>query len=132
MTPDDLSKLSDDEKRVRIACTDGYSLSHFTGHKHCRMWTAPDQDPRLQAGTIDTLPDYLNDLNAALTLCDNRADAGWRCELDNGLDKTWECTFTRPANADTLPDNLTFGQEQHYAPGATLARAICDAFLLTL
>jgi hypothetical protein len=82
------------------------------------------------------LPDYLNDLNAAIFLCDFLAERSWNCTLGNGLDKTWECEFYKSATDKTHPDNL--GQrdgkqiELHYGSADTLAEAISEAFLRTI
>jgi hypothetical protein len=82
------------------------------------------------------IPDYLNDLNAAIFLCDFLAERSWNCTLGNGLDKTWECEFYKSATDKTHPDNL--GQrdgkqiELHYGSADTLAEAISEAFLRTL
>lgn len=82
-------------------------------------------------------PDYPNDLNACLTLIDMLADRGWNCALGNGLDKTWECEFYRPAKlGQTHPDNLgiRYGKsiELIYGSADTLELAICEAFLKTM
>lgn len=69
------------------------------------------------------LPDWMGDLNAAIQLCDKLAEEGWRCEINNGLDKTWECIFSKTPTR--RPDRTI----EHYHPAGTLAEAICGAFL---
>lgn len=84
------------------------------------------------------IPDYLNDLNAAVALCDLLTKEGWRCEAGNGLDTSWECVFFRKATASTIPECRSQrgefdppDSEEHYGPGPTLAQAVCEAFLRT-
>ncbi len=111
--------MTDDEMRIAIATTMGIS--------------------RLYSYALPTrcvgadVPRYMDDLDAALTLVDFLAAQGWRCNLANGLDKTWECEFMRPPTAATPKDRIGIhcGEtlEIHYAPADTLARAICEAFL---
>lgn len=84
-----------------------------------------------------SLPDYLTDLNAAISLCDLLADKGWNCRLGNRLDKTWECEFYRPATEQSLSGNVGSiagidPAEIHYAGAATMAQAIYEAFLHTI
>lgn len=76
------------------------------------------------------IPDYLNDLNAAIQLCDELAGKGWNCELNNGLDKTWECEFVKHSDES----NATIGErsKRHYGAADKLSAAICDAFLKTI
>lgn len=83
------------------------------------FWRRGDRLIHGEKGKGTHLPDYPNDLNAAVTLCDFLADQGWNCDINNGLDKTWECTFAKD-------------DEVHYAPADTLAAAISQAFLRTL
>lgn len=89
-----------------------------------------DEDNRDVAVDI---PDYLNDLNAAVELCDFLTKRGWTCRCDNGLDRTWECTFTHPIRNSTHEYNVGIEDgkqvEQHYGAADTLAEAICQAFL---
>jgi len=86
-----------------------------------------------------TLPDYLNDLNACAKLCERLAELGWRCELNNGLDNTWECIFFRKRSESTKPENQGERREfdppfseEHYCPANTMAEAICGAALRTI
>lgn len=64
------------------------------------------------------VPDWTLDLNAAVSLCDHAAQDGIRCELNNGLDETWECVFKNEAHTRSA-----------YGAGDTLAEAICESFL---
>lgn len=83
----------------------------------------------------DRLPDF-TDPTAAILLIDHLAGFGWRCNLANGLDKTWECEFTRAPTVETDDDDIGSRQgerlEIQYAAADTLAEAIVDAFLLCL
>lgn len=80
-----------------------------------------------------TPPDYLNDLTSAISLANHLSDLGWRCECNNGLDKTWEASFWKPANSMTPPANKGYRDgvitEEHYAPADSLSEAICEAGL---
>ena len=81
------------------------------------------------------IPNYPKDPSAAATLCDHLAELGWRCEMNQGLDKTWECIFKRPTQErsdTTREDSNGTLWEEHYHPADTLAEAICGAFLRTL
>lgn len=130
-----IQKLTPEEKRIRIAEACGWvKLAPFLNA--CggltQEWRHPDPvgHRNCTAGEFD----YLDDLNAALTLIDFLAERGWRCNLANGLDKTWECEFMRPPTDATDDDDIGSRQgerlEIRYAPAATLAEAICDGFLL--
>jgi hypothetical protein len=92
-------------------------------------------------GTDTEIPDYLNDLNAAAALCDVMADLGWFCGLANGLDKTWECEFYRPATSQTNPDDIgtrvdydggKTRLEIHYSAGTMASLAIARCFIRAL
>jgi hypothetical protein len=97
--------------------------------------TWPVDEPDLPCDHSD-LPDYPSDLYAAVTLCDHLAEKGWNCELSQGTDKTWECTFERIASKDSPVGTLTFDNdtayEIYYHPADTLPEAICGAFLRTI
>ena len=54
-----------------------------------------------------------------MDLCNALAKEGWNCELNNGLDTTWECEFKKR----DVHENL------HYGAANTMAGAICEAFL---
>ena len=127
MTPDELAKLTPEERRIRIAEKCGWkrkTRKRYAGEDNVSGW---EKDGKFNCYPCQ-FPDYLSDLNAASTLCDFLAAQGWRCHIDNGLDKTWECTFTHSTELDGMAGCPLF----HYAPADTLASAICDAFLLTV
>lgn len=77
-------------------------------------------------------PEWFEDANAAETLCDALSKEGWHCDLNNGLDRTWECEFSRPPTVETNPDDIgTRGDERleiHYGAATTLAAAIAEAY----
>lgn len=135
MTTSQLQKLTPEEKRVKIAEHLGWKLVDLPAHPNGPklLWMTPE-GRQLNMGTPDTVPDYRGDSNAALTLVDHLAKQGWRCNLGNGLDKTWECEFMRSPTAATHPDFIGIHQgetlEIRYVPADTLAEAICDGFLL--
>lgn len=91
-------------------------------------------DGRPKSPLVDTsdAPAFLGDANAALDLCNRLAKEGWHCELSNGLDTTWECTFWRFQN--DVPKDLRGNREgreteEHYGPGGTFCEAVCQAYL---
>lgn len=70
-------------------------------------------------------PDWPSDLNACEHLINFLADRGWTCRIENGLDKTWECTF----------ETGTSGHKdfkQHYVPDDNLSITICRAFVAAM
>lgn len=81
-------------------------------------------------------PDYLNDLNAAAEFVKHLTTMGWRCQMNNGLDTTWECELFRPIQPSTHHDNIGSHDgekmEIHYGAGDTLASAICESGLRVL
>lgn len=108
------------ELREKIANLCGYTQDVK------KFWFAPGKAHDWRISLIDDLvPDYCNDLNAAFTLCDVAADAGWIVAIDNGLDKTWECTFEQGPPS-------TKHCRCHYVPHDSLAMAICLAFVKTM
>jgi hypothetical protein len=62
---------------------------------------------------------YTKDLNACMDLCNDMAGKGLLSLFDNGLDKTWEATFSTDGPK----------AEHHYGAADTLAEAICEAYL---
>lgn len=73
------------------------------------------------------VPNYAEDLNVAIGLTGQLTSDGWTCHAANGLDKTWECIFTKRYNSDGYP---RLGD--HYGAAESLALAICEAFLRTI
>lgn len=77
--------------------------------------------------------DYPSEVNRAVELCAHLAGQGWRCELNNGLDTSWECVFWRPQRLGTPSDNIGNRDgvisEEHYGAGETMAIAICQSFI---
>lgn len=158
MTDEDLTKLSARDKRALIGeavnvmglavcrscwnfidpetcgCGDAIkSHSGYEGHSAIPMGCRCGYAEQPQS---ESVPDYANDVRVALSLCDFLAEQGWRCNLGNGLDKTWECEFMRRPTATSREDDIGIHQgerlEIHYAPADTLAQAIADCFLLTI
>lgn len=84
------------------------------------------------SGMNSNPPDYFTDANSALTLCAAMADKGWRCSTNQGLDKTWECEFTRPLTTETNPDDIGTRDGERfeiiYGSGKTQPSAICEAY----
>lgn len=125
--------MTDEQKQIACAEASGIQTVYFkvgyNNHGKRAHFVATTMDeaekwPFKEYGisefvNLDALPRYLNDANAALTLCDVLAEKGWNCELNNGLDKTWECCFFRHDKKETM----------HYAPGNTLPLAIVNTFL---
>lgn len=113
MTATQLQKLTPEAKRVALAEACGYQRWRYPDgeiaiYEGGKTWPRERHQAELAASgmpcDLTTLPDYLGDLNAALTLVDHLAKLGWRCSLANGLDCTWECEFMRPPLAETHPD----------------------------
>lgn len=125
--------MNANKQRIAIAETVGWKWSPHPKVSHpdkLKWWIHPDLVKMMVGSGVcgapdGLLPDYLNDLNAAITLCDFLAERGWNCHLDNGLDKTWECIFTRGRTGNENSD-------EHYGPGNTMTAAICQAFLRTV
>jgi hypothetical protein len=118
-------------QRIAIAKFCGYTQDEKG------FWYAPGQAHVWFKTLLSTeIPDYLNDLNATVQVCDFLADRGWNCNLGNGLDKTWECEFYKADTEHTHTDNLgTFHGKQvelHYGSADRLGEAISEAFLRTL
>jgi hypothetical protein len=127
----DLTKL-----RIRVAELFGWRQSTYEkegrpGIGDYEVWVSPSGhmfDRYVEQGAEKEntyLPDYPSDLNACKTLIDLLAEKGWTCQLDNGLDKTWECTF----------ETGTSGHKdfkQHYEAADELAVAICRAFVAVM
>lgn len=118
-----LSKSSLQELRVKVAKLCPRIFTHVPspfgpGSVHWREGRDDHGNPVSPGHHVDPL----NDLNACAELIDLLADKGWTCRLDNGLDKTWECTFAK----NSLP------LQQHYAPADKLAVAICRAFVAVM
>ena len=122
MITEEISKLTPEEKCREIALACGWKrtkresgiMEYPTSNEQWRKYGYP--------------PSYDTDLNAALELCDMLDEQGWRCHIDNGLDKTWECTFTH--SVWTMDEGTGDRPVSHYAPADTLAAAISHAFLL--
>ena len=81
------------------------------------------------AWNIVSIPAFDTDAKAALMLVDWMAKNGWFCELANGLDYTWECSFMRARTAATKPEDISGERELHYIPAQTLPLAILGAFI---
>lgn len=128
--------MSPEAQRVVIAEACGWMYEpYFVGGP--AIWLRPDGFPETHRTAC--LPDYVNDLNAAIQLVDHLAKQGWRCECNSGLDGTWECLFYRKATNETKLENRAVrGQfdppdsEEHYATSERLSAAISEAFLRTL
>jgi hypothetical protein len=126
--------MTPEAQRIAIAEALGLEVLHAAGTAKAMV------REQLCTGATSTdwrmMPDYLNDLNAALTLIDFLAEYGWRCNLANGLDQTWECEFMREPSDNTPYELIGVHQgetfEIHYAPADTMPLAICQAFLRTL
>lgn len=126
MTTDELSKLTPKQKRVRCATLMGWQYQDAERWNERRVVDSSGNawrptDPRISL--VSLLPNYLVDANATLTLCDRMADEGWKSLLLNGLDKTWECTFSNPKAGGREP-------VMHYGCTETLPEAIVNAFLM--
>lgn len=69
---------------------------------------------------IPSLPDPENPACPcdALALVKWMREKRWACDIGNGLDSTWECTFYIPQ-----------GDKSYYAPAPTFTAAIVLAFL---
>lgn len=80
-----------------------------------------------------SLPDYHGDLNACMDICAAAAKDGWRVELRDGLDTTWECEFMRRPVPGSKDENIGvhMGEtlEIHYGSQDTASAALCEAFL---
>lgn len=94
---------------------DWCALAH-NGHS----WGAVS--PLEQEVDFDRIPDYLNDLNAAMELVNHMCRNGQTVRIDNGLDGTWEVTFGIPNGDYTTV----------YAASESLAATICEAALNSL
>lgn len=124
--------MTPDQQRIAIAGARGYTFhgeATYGGTELNGWWKG-------QEYARSGLPQWLDSLDAAITLCDALAKDGWFCQLSNGLDTTWECEFYRKPTDETHPDNIGFFQganwELHYAASNTAAEAICQCFLRTL
>lgn len=95
-------------------------------HRRCRKCFAIHLEGERYIAMPEGLdmPDYLDDANAAVMLCAKLAVEGWRCEINKGLDPTWECEFKRPSQSSTERHNIG-----EYGAGDTMSVAICEAFL---
>lgn len=125
--------LTPEQLRVQCAERIGWTRPHMPQLPKC--WQAPVGDTLAwSAQDGNPLPNYPVDARAALALVDRLAEDGWRCELNCGTGKGWECEFIRKARNGSKPDDCTmvdgFLMELHYAPADTLPLAICKAFLL--
>lgn len=126
--------MTDIQKRIRISEILGWkkeTRQMYAGVKNVKGWGF---NTHLGPGHKDRsfveawqLSDYANDLKAALSLCDFMADKGWNCELNNGLDKTWECEFVK-AQIPHLGLRLQH-EQRHYGAGDTIGMAITEAFI---
>jgi hypothetical protein len=121
------------EKKIAIAVACGYRHIPERPNPGRGGGLLPEQFQRPGENVRFSCPDYPGDANEAITLTVVLAKEGWNCSLNNGLDTTWECEFSRPAQPSTHPDRLCERDgvkvEIHYGTGATVAEAICDAFL---
>ncbi len=106
--------MSPEKQRIAIAQACGWRC--LGGHD----WIAPGEP--LDFRYSQELPAYCNDPASALTLCDRLASMGWNCDINQGLDKTWECTAR-------LNDDIT---NSHYGPGPSFCNAVCECFLRVL
>lgn len=127
MTTEQLSQLTPEQKRVKCAELMGYKKHDCNGPT---CWCIHNgEDGMIRTGDFNQLvPNFPVDANAALTLCDRMAEEGWNAELNNGLDKTWECAFSH----SELTKARAGGREpvMHYGCANTLPEAIVSAFLL--
>lgn len=145
MTIEQASKLTPEEVRVKIAEACGWKhidkrhdfivgRSFFSSPRD--IGGTPPNDPAEieEDEAYERLPDYFHDLNACAGMIDLLAECGWRCNLANGLDKTWECELMRPPTTTTDPDCVTEirGEtfEVIYSPADKLTHAIYLAFLV--
>lgn len=82
------------------------------------------------------IPKFTADADAALTLADALAEKGWKCRTNNGLDKTWECEFTRPPHPNSKDEHVSLTRygtvELHYGAGDSQSLAICRAYLAVI
>lgn len=124
-----LAELSDSQRRVMCAETLGWYVETQVGYE------TPSGEFALDSGRppgvpmtepLRRIPDPAEDANAALALVEAMRKEGWRCELNNGLDSTCECIFSKEINEAWNDRSLL----QQYAPADTLPRAIVSAFLL--
>lgn len=127
--------MTPEEQRIAIAEACGWTeiKVHDNGYM---TGTRPRQEMEDAPQLLMGVPHYPKDANAALQLCDRLAAKGWNCELSQGTDKTWECTFKRIASEDSPIGTLTFDHdtayEIYYHPADTLPEAISGAFLRTI
>lgn len=133
---DVLGQTELNELRIQVAELNGWER----GRTVCvggEAWMVWHKGSRVGSIKTHTLPNYPLDLNACAELIDLLAGRGWNCALGNGLDKTWECEFYRPAKLGRAhPDNLGIRDgksvELHYGSADTMPLAICDAFVRTM
>lgn len=117
MNQDELSKLTPEEKRVRCATLMGWK----TTNRPSGIMVMPELYP----GRVDYSfpPEYEQNADAALTLCDRMAEEGWLSEIINRRAGGWECRFwAARAEIGNMPECK--------AEAATLHEAIVNAFLL--
>lgn len=111
--------LTDDEMRVKCAEAMGWT---YHGHSpELRLgaiacWTPAGRE--FDPMRLVLLPDYLHDLNAALTLCDRLREEGWTVQFYRHPLDQWRVELRRYAE-----------DEWPYIEDPSLARAICLAFL---
>lgn len=75
-------------------------------------------------------------MNACVDIANVMAEKGWWIDMRNGLDKTWECEFSRPPTPETDPDDIGELRGERleiiYAAADTLPMAVCEACLRAL
>jgi hypothetical protein len=110
---------------IRVKCAEAMGWTPHAIRSCDSMWFHPGEKHRLLERT-NRIPKFTRSLDAAITLCDHLAGKGWRCRLDNGLDKTWECIFYKGFRLK--------GEEwrEQYGAADTLPLAICRCFLLVI
>lgn len=124
-----MKQLTEAQQRIEIAKLLGWRSYPYVvcnGRRYdietwgsaCYKDFNPDRPPGGTTPGWNLMPDWPHEIQHAMDLCESMRHDGWTTMLCNGLDDTWECTFTR-----TKPDATV------YAPGGTLALAICRGFL---
>lgn len=122
-----MTEQSNEEIRIKCAALMG-KCTHGPEHWE-REGTEGDMELVCKAcnsvRSVVRPPDYINDLNAAITLCDRLREEGWVISMDNDLAGQWDVVLT-DINKGNHPANMVALTGEQSLP-----RAICVAFLKT-